>query len=108
MGKLKESLGENYDTKPDACFQWWQAHKEEFPLETCKLRRILESIIANAGIRLNGQEVNTFWGHSGGCVNYEIKSLDFHYDVQTRKMTVTATRQHFLDDPRDIARWERD
>jgi len=76
--KMKESLGKGYS--PAAAYQWWQEHKEQFPCQTSKLRRVVDSLLAASVAKLlTAQQIHiAFWGFTQLDTGFEWKAFEFH------------------------------
>lgn len=91
--RLVDSLGSNFNRA--SAFQCWQKCKEDFPLQTSKLRRVHESLAQYYLPQYVAEKA--FWGYlnapPGGCSG--VHSLEFHQEAENG-VTVTARRRQPL------------
>jgi len=90
---LEKDLRENGGLSKESAYEWWTENKDtEYPLESSKFHRMVESLFGQRALQMMPKQIriDSFWGflHNPGC---SIQSFTFHADSRS-KTTLTARR----------------
>jgi hypothetical protein len=95
--KMESDLGAGYDLK--AAYDWWRIHKEQFPLQSSKLRRVVDSLFSQPSAMLYPawQLHDAFWGFTQADHGLEWKSFEFRTQGTGTSTWISITGDTFPD-----------
>lgn len=106
--QMKAALGNGYDLA--SAYDWWQTHKEQFPLKTSKLRRVVESFFSQKAKHVTpAVKLHTaLWGFTQIDVGIEWTAFEFHINRTGPSPWVTVTASFYdlpsIEDDAEVLR----